>query len=202
LLATRHLWPANRALGRALRGNAWPPACPLCGDGRQTQNERKVVVRGDVVEPFPVAAMTTVQHDVLAVVTDERADRGHRCAAGRGAVAWTPIIDVARVETDGAVVAMPAARWQRADQQPAVPATKVLFAGRVRSLRFVASRMRPALFFGTSVRFGHERSRLRPAATPSSFRRAAAVIRVVKARSNTCGVSTVYLYVRVDGVMG
>jgi hypothetical protein len=67
LLATNHLWPGNRALGRALRGDAWPPACPLCGDGRQTQNERKVVISCDAVEPFTAAAVAAVQYDVFAI---------------------------------------------------------------------------------------------------------------------------------------
>jgi hypothetical protein len=78
---------------------------------------------------------------VLAVTSSERRDGRHRPAAVARAVARPPAVDVPRVQAERAVVAMPPARRQRADEHPAVPAAELIAGSSATASRAVSVRV-------------------------------------------------------------
>jgi hypothetical protein len=96
---------------------------------RQHEDEIKIVIRCDAVEAFKVATETSVDKNILAVVALEATDWFHSAAAIAHAIPCLLIIDVTRVETKGAVIAVMAARRRRADKAMTMPAFECLFVG-------------------------------------------------------------------------
>lgn len=90
-------------------------------------------------------------HDhMFPIGTLEGADRRHQRAAGAGAVAWTLLVYVARVETERAVIALMSATGKRNDEALAVAAAEALVrlvapaAQRVTGGRLIERHMRAA----------------------------------------------------------
>lgn len=95
-------------------------------------------------------------HDhMLAILSLERAKGSHLRAARAGTVARHAVIHMPRMETERAVVAMLAARGQRADQSLAMPTPEDLLALAIARLRGnkgfsvdLLTRVRPTEFRG------------------------------------------------------
>lgn len=100
-------------------------AC-ACWHFRQGQNQIEIVIGGDAVEALEVAAQAAVHQDILAVWSLEIANRGHSAAASARTISFAHI-DMARVEAEGAVVAMMPTRRQGADETTAIAALENLF---------------------------------------------------------------------------
>lgn len=120
--------PHHRRLasGGALAGFAVPAPGDARRDNRQPHQHRGIVVGGHPVVPLEPAAEATVDDALLAARPLEHADGRHRRPAGARAVAGRPPVDVARVQAERAMVAVPAAVQRLSYKHPAAPAAKLL----------------------------------------------------------------------------
>lgn len=96
----------------------------------KSQHKREVVIRRDTVMPLDPARQTPVHNRVLAAGTDEHANGRHRAATGAEPVAGHALVHVTRIQTDGAMVAMPPASRHDADERVTVTAPKLLIPPR------------------------------------------------------------------------
>src|SRR5574341_1318895 len=94
--------------------------------GGQPLHGHLVIVSGDAVVPLEAAGQAAMHDGLLAVRSGEPAHRRHGGTAGAGPVAGRAPIDVARVETVRAVVALAAAAGERPHHRFAVAAAKRL----------------------------------------------------------------------------
>src|SRR4051812_17320376 len=94
-------------------------------DGEIIEGEH-IVVRGEAIRAHKATAEAAMSDHRLAVRTDESTDGCHLRAAGTGTVARPLVIDVAGIEAQGTVIAVPAAAHRRADEGAAVHALERL----------------------------------------------------------------------------
>ncbi len=87
-------------------------------DGRQAEQQDRIVVRGHPVRALLTAAEAAVQDQLLAVAALDDADWRHQRAAVAAPVAGSLAVDVPRGEAHRAVIAMAAASDRRADEGP------------------------------------------------------------------------------------
>ena len=81
-----------------------------------------MVIRGDPANPHGSTAKTAVHDDFFAIAARCEPDRFHERPAFAAPIARHAEIDVARIEAERTVVAMPAATDGRPDECPAMPA--------------------------------------------------------------------------------
>jgi hypothetical protein len=107
-----------------------------------------VVVGRDPAVALDATAEALVHDDLLAVSPVIGADRLHQTAALTLSVARTLAVDMARVETERAVIAMSTTADRRTDEGPAMPAFELFDsrASRVQTL----GRWRSSLTFRAS----------------------------------------------------
>jgi len=116
----------------------------------QREHKIEVVVGGDAVEALKTAAQTAMDEHMLAVGPLEGADGFHQPTTGASAISRCRGVDVARVEAEGAMVAVVTTTRQRANKAAAVPTGEAVGGsmGGARSTRRVAwvgtlGRLRP-----------------------------------------------------------
>ncbi len=94
----------------------------------QSEHEIEIVIRRDAVEPLHAAFEAAMHEHVLSVSALEAAGWLHASPTGAHAISRSPVIDMAREQAIGTVVAMMrAGRW-RADKPATMPALEHLFS--------------------------------------------------------------------------
>jgi hypothetical protein len=98
----------------------------LCGQG---EDEIKIVIGGDTIEPLKSTAVTGVYDYILPVWTLEATNRPHGGTTGTHPISWFPVIDVTGVQAKGTVIAVMPSGRQWTDETPTVPALEHLLRG-------------------------------------------------------------------------
>ena len=109
-----------------------PRSAEAGGYVRQRQYDIEVVVGCDAAVALEAATQAAVDDAMLALRPRECGERFHEAAAVARAVARRAIVDVTRVEADGAVVALASAGRRQADHGAAAAAAEFVAVAGVR----------------------------------------------------------------------
>ncbi len=88
----------------------------------QRQYQGEIIIRRDAVEPLEAAAQAAMHEHVFVAGALERTDGRHPRGTGVQPVARLTRVDMARMQTEGAMVAVPPARWHGCDEAATVHA--------------------------------------------------------------------------------
>ncbi len=93
---------------------------PLC-QVWQGQHQIEIVIGGDAILALDPAFQAGMHQRIFAVGPRKIADRCHRAATGAEAVTWHALIHMPRMQTVGAVIAVPPAAGDKTNHHAAVP---------------------------------------------------------------------------------
>ena len=93
----------------------------------QREDEVEIIVRGDSVEAFDATTETAMDEHILSVGPLEAANWFHSAFAGTHAISYTPVIDVAGVKAEWAMVSMMSSAFWRTDKTTTMLTLEYLF---------------------------------------------------------------------------